>query len=93
MQRMQNGQALKEAVLNGAPTRIRPIFMTAATTILGVLPLFIGSGEGIEFERPMSVVIIFGLISSTFITLVLIPSLLILFEKPLTRIWKKHQPL
>ena len=63
--------------------------MAAATTILGILPLLLGSGEGIEFQRPMSIVIIFGLISSTFITLVLIPAILVVLEKYVMKAWQK----
>ncbi|MDF2607271.1 MAG: acriflavin resistance protein [Bacillales bacterium] len=67
---------LEQAIKNGAPKRLRPIVMTAVTTILGILPLILGVGEGVEMQRPMAVVILFGLMSSTFISLYLIPCLL-----------------
>lgn len=88
MQQMKKNLSLKQAILIGAPSRIRPIFMTATTTILGILPLLFGSGEGIEFQRPMSLVIVFGLLSSTFITLILIPSILALLEKQVKLSWE-----
>ena len=90
MQHVKSGLNVPQAILAGAPSRIRPIFMTAATTILGIIPLLIGSGEGMEFQKPMSIVIVFGLISSTFITLVLIPAVLVQSEKWITRSWRKN---
>ena len=61
--------------------RARPIFMTALTTILGLVPLALGIGEGTEFNQPMGITVIGGLISSTFLTLYIIPVIYSFFEK------------
>jgi multidrug efflux pump subunit AcrB len=62
-----------EAILKAAPSRLRPIFMTSLTTVLGMIPLAFGIGQGGEAQIPLAVVIIFGLTSSMFFTLLLIP--------------------
>ncbi|MCT8140396.1 efflux RND transporter permease subunit [Anaerobacillus sp. CMMVII] len=69
-----------EAILEAGPTRLRPILMTALTTILGLIPLTLGFGEGTEIQQPMAIVIVFGLSFATFITLVLIPAIFLLFD-------------
>ena len=58
--------------------------MTALTTILGLVPLLLSGGMGSEVQRPLAVVVVFGLISSTFLTLVLIPALYKWFAPRLT---------
>ena len=55
--------------------RLRPILMTALTTVLGLIPLLISQGTGSEVQRSLAIVVVFGLISSTFLTLVLIPTI------------------
>lgn len=75
-----------EAILEAGPTRLRPILMTALTTILGLIPLTLGFGEGTEIQQPMAIVIVFGLSFATFITLVLIPSIFLLFDQ-----WKEKR--
>jgi len=67
------GMALNEAIAISGRSRLRPVLMTALTTILGMLPMAIMSGEGSELWRPMGISVIGGLIFSTIITLVLIP--------------------
>jgi HAE1 family hydrophobic/amphiphilic exporter-1 len=64
-----------EAVLEACRTRLRPIVMTTATTILGTLPLSLGIGEGSEIYQGMGVTVMFGLTFSTLLTLVVIPIL------------------
>jgi hydrophobic/amphiphilic exporter-1 (mainly G- bacteria), HAE1 family len=74
------GMAAREAVLLAARQRLRPILMTTLTTILALLPLALGTGDGGEAQAPMARVVIGGLLSSTLITLVLIPSLYLIFH-------------
>ena len=69
------GISIKEAIQKGAVTRLRPVLMTALTTVLGLVPLLLSTGMGSEVQRPLAVVVVFGLTSSTFLTLILIPAL------------------
>ncbi|KGX90976.1 efflux RND transporter permease subunit [Pontibacillus marinus] len=62
-----------EAILEAGPSRMRPILMTTLTTVLGMIPLALGLGQGAEAQQPMAVTIIFGLTVSSFFTLLLIP--------------------
>ncbi len=64
-----------EAISQASLLRLRPVLMTALTTILGLVPLLLSQGMGSEVQRPLAVVVVFGLLSSTFLTLVLIPAL------------------
>lgn len=69
-----------EAVLRAGPTRLRPILMTASATVLGMLPLAIGLGEGSETQAPMATAVIGGLITSTILTLFVVPAVYTLFD-------------
>jgi HAE1 family hydrophobic/amphiphilic exporter-1 len=69
----RRGRALREAVLEAGPTRMRPVLMTAVSTIFGMLPLALGTGDGSEWRRPMGLVAIGGLAASTLLTLVVVP--------------------
>ncbi|MGM8215054.1 efflux RND transporter permease subunit [Bacillaceae bacterium W0354] len=69
-----------EAIIEAGKTRLRPILMTSLTTILGMVPLSLGLGEGAETQQPLAVVIIFGLLFSMIFTLVLIPVVYTLFD-------------
>ncbi|MFE7063485.1 efflux RND transporter permease subunit [Sutcliffiella sp. NPDC057660] len=77
----KDGNSTVEAILIAGPTRIRPILMTTLTTILGLIPLTLGIGEGMEIQQPMAIVIVFGLSFATLITLVLIPVLYYLLDR------------
>ncbi|RSK26481.1 efflux RND transporter permease subunit [Bacillus sp. HMF5848] len=79
------GHSTREAILEACPTRLRPILMTAFTTILGLLPLSLGLGEGTEVQQPMAIVIISGLLTSTCITLLFIPVLYESFDKKIDK--------
>ncbi|MEJ7586803.1 MAG: efflux RND transporter permease subunit [Ferruginibacter sp.] len=70
-----------ERVLKGTSVRLRPVLMTAAVASLGFLPMALSSSSGAEVQRPLATVVIGGLLSATFLTLVVLPVLYILFEK------------
>jgi hydrophobic/amphiphilic exporter-1 (mainly G- bacteria), HAE1 family len=69
----KKGLSRNEAVIQGGKTRLRPILMTTLTTILAMIPMAMGTGEGAEMRAPMAITIIGGLTSSTFLTLIIIP--------------------
>jgi len=73
--RRQEGMDVRQAVLNGCVMRLRPVLMTAAVALLGLVPLALSQGIGSEVQRPLAVVVIGGLVSSTFLTLVVLPVL------------------
>ncbi len=76
----QRGVSLTETVVTGALVRLRPVLMTALTTGLGLLPLVFSSGTGAEVQRPLAVVVIGGLFTSTFLTLFALPAFYGWFE-------------
>jgi len=78
----QEGMETSQAVVEGAMLRIRPVCMVVLTTILGLVPLLLSTGMGSEVQRPLAVVVVFGLITSTFLTLFLIPALYEWFSEP-----------
>lgn len=69
----ERGYGRDEAVLRGAQVRMRPILMTTSAMVLGMLPMALGLGAGAEFRQPMAVVVIGGLLTSTFLTLIVVP--------------------
>jgi HAE1 family hydrophobic/amphiphilic exporter-1 len=73
-QRRRSGMDMEAAIIQAGQLRIRPIFMTSATTILALLPLTIGIGEGAALRAPLAVAVIGGLVTSTLLTLVVIPA-------------------
>ncbi|MFQ5953321.1 MAG: efflux RND transporter permease subunit, partial [Candidatus Omnitrophota bacterium] len=75
---MQKGKSVLEAVVEASLARLRPIIMTALTTILGLLPMALAFGRGAELRAPMAISVMGGLLISTFLTLVVIPSIFIL---------------
>ncbi len=75
------GKALREAILEAGLTRLRPIMMTALTTILGLLPLALGIGEGAEVQVPLAIVVIGGLSISTLLTLFVVPVIYSILER------------
>ena len=77
----EEGQELIAAVVEGALTRLRPVLMTAAVASLGFLPMALATGAGAEVQRPLATVVIGGIISSTFLTLVVLPVLYARFEQ------------
>ncbi len=75
-----DGLALREAITTAGRQRLRPILMTALSTILGLVPMAIGAGEGGETQAPLARAVVGGLLSSTLITLILIPVIYSFFE-------------
>ncbi|GAB4248911.1 MAG: efflux RND transporter permease subunit [Thermoleophilia bacterium] len=75
------GMDAPTAVVEGARRRLRPILMTAAATILALAPMALGLGEGSFLSRPLAVVVIGGLITSTLLTLVLVPVVYLAFDR------------
>jgi cobalt-zinc-cadmium resistance protein CzcA len=71
----EQGESLDDAIIDGCMLRLRPILMTAAVTLLVLLPLAFATGIGSEVQRPLAVVVIGGLISSTLLTLIVLPVL------------------
>jgi cobalt-zinc-cadmium resistance protein CzcA len=69
------GQSLDEAITNGATIRLRPVLMTAMVASLGFIPMALSHGTGAEVQRPLATVVIGGLITSTLLTLVVLPTL------------------
>ncbi len=80
----EEGHAVRDAVLEGSLTRLRPILMTALVASFGFVPMAIATGAGAEVQRPLAIVVIGGLLSSTFLKLVLLP---VLYE------WVEHKPI
>lgn len=69
------GMALREAVVEGASHRLRPVLMTATVAVLGLLPASLATGIGSDVQRPLATVIVYGLLFSTIITLYIVPTL------------------
>jgi HAE1 family hydrophobic/amphiphilic exporter-1 len=87
--RRRDGLPIREAVELGGRTRLRPILMTSIATMLGLVPMAIGIGEGGELQAPLARVVIGGLLTSTLVTLVLVPAVYTLFEEGWSGIFRK----
>jgi HAE1 family hydrophobic/amphiphilic exporter-1 len=72
-QLIRRGIEKKEAVLQGCATRMRPVLLTALTTILGMLPMALSTSEGAEMRAPLAITVLGGLTATTFLTLFIIP--------------------
>jgi HAE1 family hydrophobic/amphiphilic exporter-1 len=88
--RRRDGLPLREAVELAGRTRLRPILMTSLATMLGLVPMSLGIGEGSELQVPLARVVIGGLLTSTFITLLFVPTVYTLFEEGLSGL--RHKP-
>jgi len=77
----REGTGLEEAILKGAELRLRPVLMTALVASLGLIPMLLATGPGSEIQKPLATVVIGGLISSTILTLIVLPTLYGWFEK------------
>jgi cobalt-zinc-cadmium resistance protein CzcA len=78
------GMPLDDAILRGSLTRLRPVLMTALVASLGFVPMALANGTGAEVQRPLATVVIGGIISSTILTLMVLPALY--------RLWHRAQP-
>jgi cobalt-zinc-cadmium resistance protein CzcA len=80
-QRIEGGQTVEEGVFEGALSRLRPVLMTAITSALGLIPLLLSSGVGSEIQKPLATVVVGGLVSSTLLTLFVVPVLYGVFSR------------
>lgn len=87
--RRADGEERLEAITNAGPVRLRPILMTTLTTVLGLLPIAIGLGEGSEIQSPMATVVIGGLLLSTLLTLIFIPVMYTILDDIATKVKSK----
>jgi multidrug efflux pump subunit AcrB len=76
----ENGETPLQAILEAGPERLRPILMTSAAMVLGMLPTALGKGEGSEFRSPMAIAVIGGVISSTLLSLIVVPAFYVAIE-------------
>jgi cobalt-zinc-cadmium resistance protein CzcA len=81
-QLVRDGLTLDEAVERGAMLRLRPVLMTATVASLGLIPLLLSSGIGSEVQRPLATVVVGGLVTSTLLTLLVLPALYKWFAVP-----------
>ncbi len=84
------GMERKEAIITAGPVRLRPILMTTFAMVLGMLPIAAGIGEGAETRSPMAIATIGGLLTSLFLTLVVVPVVYDLFDEMQSRILRKR---
>ena len=77
----QRGMDRLTAIREGARLRLRPIMMTTLTTVLGLLPMALGLGQGAEMRTPMAITVIGGLLTSTFLTLLVVPVMYSLLDR------------
>jgi outer membrane protein TolC len=90
-QYVREGKPVEEAILTAGPIRLRPILMTTLAMIFGMLPSALGRGEGGEFRAPISIATIGGLVTSTALTLVVVPVAYLLLARTLARVrsWRR----
>ena len=88
----ERGMSIRRAVINGGESRLRPVVMTTLTTILGMVPMALGSGQGSEMWRPMGTAVIGGLTFSTILTLLFVPVMYCVFaSRGIKNQRKKHR--
>lgn len=91
-QNILGGQDVDDAVFGGAVSRLRPVLMTASIAALGLIPMLLSSGVGSEVQRPLATVVVGGLVSSTALTLYILPTLFRTFSKGKLAEWQNaHQ--
>ncbi|MEW6615914.1 MAG: efflux RND transporter permease subunit [Thermodesulfobacteriota bacterium] len=87
----ERGMSKKEAIIHAGPVRLRPILMTTLAMVFGMLPVAAGLGEGTETRSPMGIAVIGGLLSSLFLTLVVVPVAYDIFDDWVSRFMKKRK--
>jgi len=90
-----HGETPLQAILEAGPERLRPILMTSAAMVLGMMPTALGKSEGSEFRSPMAIAVIGGVISSTLLSLVVVPVFYLTIEGAkgrLSRVWRRRRP-
>jgi cobalt-zinc-cadmium resistance protein CzcA len=78
--RAQDGMSLRDAVIEGAASRMRPVLMTATVAAIGLTPAMLAHGLGSDVQRPLATVVVGGLFTATLLTLLLLPALYYLVE-------------
>lgn len=91
-QRRRAGMAKRDAILEAGRLRLRPIVMTTITTVVGLLPLAAGLGAGADLRAPLAVAVIGGLISATFLTLIVVPVVYSLMVEPSVSVQPEPEP-
>jgi multidrug efflux pump subunit AcrB len=81
LQYLREGATVDEALMKAGPRRLRPILMTSAAMAIGMVPTAIGKGVGSEFRAPMAIAVIGGVITSTFLTLLVVPVVFAAMER------------
>ena len=89
----EKGMNAHQAMVQSGAVRLRPILMTAVSTISGILPIAIGFGAGAESRRPMGIVIVGGMLTSTFLTLFVVPLVYTVFSDVAAKIRKNPEPV
>jgi len=77
----RRGVDKKEAILQGCSVRLRPVLITALTTVLGMLPMAISTSQGSEMRAPMAIAVVGGLVATTLLTLFVIPIIYSFFDR------------
>jgi len=87
----QSGMDLTDAIVESGQQRIRPIIMTSLTTILALVPMALSFGEGASLRSPMAIAVIGGLVTSTLMSLAVIPCVYYVLEQAKNRLFKKKE--
>jgi len=81
----RRGMVLTDAVIQAGSVRLRPILMTTATTALGLIPMALGLGDGAEIRTPLAITVISGLVVSTALTLIIVPTMYVLVDQVMAK--------
>jgi len=90
---IKDGMGIDEAIVRGALTRLRPVITTALVASLGFVPMALNTGIGSEVQRPLATVVIGGVISSTLLTLFVLPALYRMLQRPAKTVSQSETPI